>query len=82
MRSFKKFSEDDDDQDPEMDLDEGALRNIGTAFLFTRVVSQSKQIKRTKDVGEKIDLLATQQTYLGALALALAVGKFLEKSNR
>ena len=36
MRSFKKFV-DEDEQDPDMDLDEGALRNFGAAVLFSRV---------------------------------------------
>jgi hypothetical protein len=79
MRSFKKFV-DEDEQDPEDELDEGALRNFGAAVLFSRVVSQSKKIKRTKDVGEKLDLFSDQNVTLAGLTMA--VGKFLEKSNR
>jgi len=79
MRSFKEFSE-DDDQDPEDELNEGALRNFGAAVLFSRVVSKSNQIKRSKHIEEKLDLLASQNSALAAIVMA--VGKFLEKSNR
>jgi hypothetical protein len=79
MRSFKEFSE-DNDQDPEVELDEGALRNIGAAVLFGRILNLSRKIKRTKDLGEKLDLMASQNSNLAALGLA--AGKFLEKSNR
>ena len=78
MRSFKKFSE--DEQDPEMDLDEGALRNLGSIALFSRVESLSRKIKRTNDVSEKLDLLAAQNSTIAAIGLS--VGKFLEKSKR
>ena len=79
MRSFKGFV-DEDEQDPEMDLDEGALRNLGSAVLFSRVVNLSRKIKRSKDIGEKLDLLASQNSTVAAIVMA--VGKFLEKSNR
>lgn len=72
MRSFKEFV-DESDQEP----DEGALRNLGAAALFARILSLSRNIKRTKDIGEKLDLIASQNTHLAALGLA--VGEFARK---
>ena len=80
MKSFREFVDGSERCETVEELEEGAIRNLGAVASFARIVSLSKQIKRTKDVGEKIDLLASQQTYLGALAMA--VGEFLKKPNR
>lgn len=77
MKSFREFV---GGAETAEELEEGAFCNIGSATLFTHIVSLSKQIKRTKEVNEQNVLLASQNTYIGALAMA--VGKFLEKSNR
>ena len=71
MRSFGEFV----DQD-EQELTEGALRGLSAAVLFTRIWSLSKKVKRSKDIGEKLDLIASQNTHLAALGMA--VGRVLE----
>ena len=58
MKTFRGFVDDTQHSETVEELDEGALRNLGSAFLFSRVVSQSNQIKRSKSVEEKLDLLA------------------------
>ncbi len=79
MKSFREFSSDAEYGSGE-ELTEGALRNLGAAALFARILAISKKIKRTKDVSEQNALLASQITSLAAVVLA--VGEFLEKSNR
>ena len=80
MKSFKQFVDGSERSETVEELEEGTLRNLGSAALAARILALSRKIKRTKDVGEKLDLVASQNTHLGALGLA--VGKFLEKSKR
>ena len=62
------------------ELEEGTLRNLGSVTLFARIVSLSRQVNRSKDVNEQNALLAKQNVTLAGLVMAM--GKFLEKSNR
>ena len=81
MGRFRDFRySDDQNKTEDEELTEGTLRSLGAAAIFAKVLSLSKQIKRKKDVSEKLDLLASQNTYLAGLGLA--VGEFLERSNR
>jgi len=80
MRSYKEFVEDTQRSETAEELEEGALRNLGAAALFTRILSLSRQVKRTKDVNEQNALLASQITSLAAVVLA--VGDFVKKSKR
>jgi len=80
MKSYKQFVGDTQHSETVEELTEGTLRNLGAAALFARIVSLSRQIKRKKDVSEKLDLLASQNTTVAAIVMA--VGKFLERSNR
>jgi len=80
MESFKAFIDGTERSETVEELEEGALRNLGAAALFARILAISKKIKRTKDVSEQNALLASQITSLAAVVLA--VGEFLEKSNR
>lgn len=77
MESFKEFV---DGSEHSETVEEGALRILGAAALFSRMVSLSRKINRSKSVEEKIDLISDQNVTLAGLALS--VGKFLEKSNR
>lgn len=86
MKSFKEFrnSGDQSKSDSERsetveELEEGTLRNLGAGILFARVVSRSKQIKRSKSAEEKLDLISDQNVSLAGLVMA--VGKFLEKQG-
>ena len=74
MRPFSEFEDGD-----EQELTEGALRGLSAAILFTRIWNLSKKVKQSKDIGEKLDLIASQNTHLAALGLA--VGRFIEKGR-
>ena len=80
MESFKEFVGGSERVETVEELEEGTLRNLGAVALAARIVSLSKRIQRTKDVSEQNALLASQITSLAAVVLA--VGEFLEKSNR
>jgi len=70
------------DQDLEMDLDEGVLRNFGAAVLFGRVVNLSSQIKRSKHVEEKLDLLASQNSTVAAIVMAALESSWRSQTAR
>jgi len=80
VKRFSEFVDGSEPSDTVEELEEGTLRNLGAAVLLSRVVSLSKQIKRSKDLDTKIDLLASQNSTVAAIVMT--VGKFLEKSNR
>ena len=79
MESFKEFVGGSERVETVEELEEGALRSLGAAALFTRVLAISKRVRRTKDVNEQNALLASQITSLAAVVLA--VGDFVNKQK-
>jgi hypothetical protein len=69
MKSFQEYT--DDDFDEELYIEESAVRNLSAGVLFSRVLSKSKEIHRTKDVSKKLDLIASQNTHISALVFAM-----------
>ena len=66
MRSFRDFN-----RDVTEPLEEGALRNVSAVTLFTKIQSLTTQIRRSTDANEKLDLIASQNSYLAAMVWAM-----------
>ena len=64
MKTFQEYTEDDH-------LDESAIRGISAGVLFQRILSKSREIHRTKDASKKLDLIASQNTHLAAMVVAM-----------
>ena len=78
MESFKEFVGGSERvETAEELLEEGAIRNLGSVAIMARIVSLSKRIQRTKEVGKQNALLAKQNVYLAALGLV--VGELLRR---
>jgi hypothetical protein len=69
MKSFRQH-QDDNQQAPD-ELIEGVLRGASAAVLFSRIHQAQKEIKRTKKIDDKIELLSKQSTNLAALVVAM-----------
>ena len=87
MISFSEFVKSNTGQSIDLEpteidqsLEEDTLRNVSAAVLFTRILTLSKRIKRAKDTDEKIDLLASQNSHVAALVVAMTDKKSNTKS--
>ena len=68
MKSFQEYTDDDFDED--FYIDEGA-RGFSATVLFSRVLSISREVKRTRDTDKKLDLIASMGTHLAAMVVAM-----------
>jgi hypothetical protein len=86
MRSYKHYLNDDTivlgTLDPEIDVDltEGLLRSISAVGLISKIRRLSADVKKTKSVNKQLELIASQNTHLGALMFAMTQFKAEKKS--
>ena len=71
MKTFREYNDDDFDDESLYIDEEGAPRGISAAVLFNRVFQKSREVKRTRDVAKKMNLIAQQNTTLAALIFAM-----------
>ncbi len=75
MKSFSEYSNEEDyidDEALELEcIEENTFRSASAFILFNRVLSHSKEVHRTKDIGKKLDAVASQNTNLAALVFAM-----------
>ena len=72
MMSFKEYiiSNEAIELHYEDEMSEGVLRTVGRVAIIAKIRSLSVKIKKAKSVEAKLDLLASQNTYLAAINLA------------
>ncbi|MBT4220082.1 MAG: hypothetical protein HOE26_08920 [Rhodospirillaceae bacterium] len=68
---MKSFNEHQDDHLERECLEESTFRSASAFILFNRVHSHSKDVHRTKDIGKKLDAVASQNTNLAAMVFAM-----------
>jgi hypothetical protein len=66
---MKTFSEYDGVEDET--LNEDFLRNASALVLFNRILGNSKKVHRSKNVNEKLNLIASQNTTLSAMIFTM-----------
>jgi hypothetical protein len=66
MKSFAEYAFDEPEQ-----IDEAMLRNASALFLFNRILSASKNVQKSNDPIEKLNLIASQNTHLAAMVYAM-----------
>jgi|TARA_Y100000310_G_scaffold305958_1_gene346683 hypothetical protein len=71
VKTFREYNDDDFDDESLYIDEEGAPRGISAAVLFNRVFQKSREVKRTRDVAKKMNLIAQQNTTLAALIFAM-----------
>lgn len=68
---IEQLSEDGEIQTLDNDLNEGLLRGLSVVGLMGKIRKLSTDIKRVKTVEEKLDLVGTQNLYMGLLVFTM-----------
>ncbi len=70
-----RFSEFCDGEDET--LTEDFLRNASALVLFNKILGNSRKVHRSKNVNEKLNLIASQNTHTAAMLFAMT--QFVKK---
>ena len=66
MKSFREYREEGTEE-----VQEGVLRGASALMLFNRIRDNSKKVLRSKNVNERLNLIASQNVNLAAMMFAM-----------